>query len=52
MVGGVYGIAPYNEWCWFGLLIKQEALDKTGLPVPETIDELHDFLVACKEQGI
>ena len=51
VVGGVYGIAPYNEWCWFGLLIKQEALDKTGLPVPETIDELHDFLVACKEQG-
>lgn len=42
---------PYNEWCWFGLLIKQEALDKTGLPVPETVDELHDFLVACKEAG-
>ena len=51
IVGGVYGLAPYNEWCWFGLLIKQEALDKTGLPVPETVDELHDFLVACKEAG-
>ncbi len=51
VLGGVFGLAPYNEWCWFGLLIKQEALDKTGLPVPETVDELHDFLVACKEQG-
>ncbi len=51
VLGNVFGLAPYNEWCWFGLLIKQEALDKTGLPVPETVDELHDFLVACKEQG-
>ncbi len=51
VIGGVFGIAPYNEWCWFGLLIKQEALDATGLPVPETVDELHDFLVACKEKG-
>ena len=51
LLGAVYGEAPYNEWCWFGLLIKQEALDKTGLPVPETVDELHDFLVACKEAG-
>ncbi len=51
VLGGVFGLAPYNEWCWFGLLIKQEALDTTGLPVPETVDELHDFLVACKEQG-
>lgn len=50
-IAGVYGIAPYNEWCWFGLLIKQEALDKTGLEVPTTVDELHDFLVACKEVG-
>lgn len=50
-IGAVYGIAPYNEWCWFGLLIKQEALDKTGLPIPETVDELHDFLVACKDAG-
>ncbi|WP_026507101.1 extracellular solute-binding protein [Butyrivibrio sp. MC2013] len=51
IIGAVYGEAPYNEWCWFGLLIKQEALDATGLPVPETVDELHDFLVACKEKG-
>ncbi|WMJ86209.1 extracellular solute-binding protein [Anaerocolumna sp. MB42-C2] len=50
-IGAVYGLAPYNEWCWFGTLIKQEALDKTGLEVPETIDEWHDFLVACKNAG-
>ena len=50
-IGAVYGLAPYNEWCWFGLLIKQEALDKTGLPVPETIDEWHEFLLKCKEVG-
>jgi hypothetical protein len=36
---------------WFGLLIKQEALDKTGLPVPETIAEWETFLKACKAAG-
>ena len=30
------------------MLIKQEALDKTGLPVPTTIDEWYEFL---KKQG-
>lgn len=48
---GFYGIAPYSEWMWFGMLIKQEALDKTGLPVPETIDEWHAFLTKAKEVG-
>lgn len=46
-----YGLAPYSEWTWFGMLIKQEALDKTGLPVPNTIDEWHTFLTKCKEVG-
>ena len=48
---GFYGIAPYSEWIWFGMLIKQEALDKTGLEVPETIDEWHTFLTKAKEVG-
>ncbi|MEG6588232.1 extracellular solute-binding protein [Paenibacillus barengoltzii] len=48
---GFYGIAPYSEWMWFGMLIKQEALDKTGLPIPETIDEWHTFLTKAKEVG-
>ena len=47
----IYGLAPYNEWCWFGMLIKQEALDKTGMAVPESIEEWHDFLLACKAAG-
>ncbi len=50
-LAAVQGLGAYNEWAWFGMLIKQEALDKTGMEVPETIDEWHDFLVACKEQG-
>ncbi|MCT1402687.1 extracellular solute-binding protein [Paenibacillus sp. p3-SID867] len=48
---GFYGIAPYSEWTWFGMLIKQEALDKTGLPVPTTIDEWYEFLKKSKEVG-
>ncbi|MFB9326185.1 ABC transporter substrate-binding protein [Paenibacillus aurantiacus] len=48
---GFYGIAPYSEWTWFGMLIKKEALEKTGLPVPKTIDEWHAFLKKAKEVG-
>jgi ABC-type glycerol-3-phosphate transport system substrate-binding protein len=46
-----HGIAPYSEWMWFGMLIKQEALDKTGLEVPNTVDEWHNFLTASKAAG-
>ena len=48
---GFYNIAPYSEWIWFGALIKQEALDKTGLPVPETMDEWYNFFKKCQEVG-
>ncbi|QHW31888.1 extracellular solute-binding protein [Paenibacillus rhizovicinus] len=48
---GFYGIAPYSEWTWFGMLIKKEALEKTGMEVPNTIDEWHQFLLKCKEVG-
>lgn len=44
--GGSEYAAPY-----ICLNVKQEALDKTNMAVPETIDEMHDFLVACKEAG-
>ncbi|WP_339277936.1 extracellular solute-binding protein [Paenibacillus sp. FSL W8-0426] len=48
---GFYGIAPYSEWTWFGTLIKKEALEKTGLDVPATIEEWHTFLQKSKEVG-
>jgi putative aldouronate transport system substrate-binding protein len=48
---GYYNLSPYSEWIWFGLLIKQEAIDKTGLPVPETVDDWYAFLKKCKEVG-
>ena len=53
----IWGIASYVQGGspyaapYICLNIKQEALEKTGLSVPETIDEMHDFLVACKEAG-
>lgn len=46
-----YNLAPYSEWMWFGPLIKKEALDKTGLPVPTTMDEWYTFLKKCKDVG-
>lgn len=48
---GFFNLEAYNEPIWFGMLIKKEALDKTGLPVPETVDEWYTFLKKCKEVG-
>lgn len=48
---GLYGLSPYSEWMWFGTMIKQEALDKTGMAAPETIEEWDAFLAKCKEAG-
>ncbi|CAM3883591.1 ABC transporter substrate-binding protein [Cohnella lubricantis] len=48
---GFYGLAPYSEWMWFGMLIKQEALDKTGMEIPTTVEEWHQFLLKAKEVG-
>ncbi len=43
-------IEPMGPVC--GPMIRQEALDKTGwTEIPETIDEWHEFLTACKEAG-
>ena len=48
---GFYNLSPYSEWMWLGALIKKETLDKTGLPVPETMTEWYDFLKKCQEAG-
>ncbi len=48
---GYYNLSPYSEWMWLGLLIKKDALDKTGLPVPETIEDWDVFFEALKNAG-
>lgn len=48
---GFHGLSPYPEWIWFGLLIKEEALEATGLDVPETIADWDEFLSAAQEAG-
>lgn len=37
-----------NEWC--GMVIRKDWLDDLNMPMPETLDEWHDTLVAFKEQ--
>lgn len=37
-----------NEWC--GMVIRKDWLDELNLPMPETLDEWHDTLVAFKDQ--
>lgn len=48
---GFHGLSPYPEWIWFGLLIKEEALEATGMEVPETIADWESFLEAAQEAG-
>ncbi len=37
-----------NEWC--GMVIRKDWLDELNMPMPETLDDWHDTLVAFKEQ--
>jgi len=37
------------EPCWAGLAIRRDWLEELNLQVPETIDELHDVLVAFRD---
>lgn len=50
---GFHGLSPYSEWMWFGPLVKNEALEKTGFKAEDivTIQDWEDFLVAAKEKG-
>ena len=48
---GFSGLSPYQEWQWFGILIKKEALEKTGMDVPKTIADWDAFLAKCQEVG-
>ncbi len=38
-----------NEPAWCGMAIRQEWLDELNMEVPETIDELHEVLVAFRD---
>lgn len=50
-ITGWWSLSPYSEWIWFGPLVKNEALQKTGLSIPETVDEWYAFLKKAKEVG-
>ena len=50
--GNIYGIPQITEpgaTTSSGIIIRQDWLDALGLPMPTTIDEWHDTLVAMKE---
>lgn len=35
-----------------GMVVREDLLDKLGIDVPETIDQVHDMLVAFKNDGV
>lgn len=48
--GHMTTIKSYENQSTMGLYIRQDWLDQLGLETPETFDELHDVLVAFKNQ--
>lgn len=50
--GKIVTIYNYERQSTTGLYIRQDWLDKLGLEVPATYDQLHDVLVAFKDDGV
>ncbi len=47
--GANHEVVIENEPCWAGMAIRQDWLDELNMEIPTTIDELHDVLVAFKD---
>ena len=47
---GFYEVSQSKQWSFLGPCIRQDFLDKVNMALPETYDELHDVLVAFRDQ--
>lgn len=45
-----YGISPYEEWCYNGILIRQDWMEELGLARPYTMEQYEDVLTQFKEK--
>lgn len=46
---GFFHITPDVEPAWHGYVVRQDWLDELGLPLPVTLDDWHDTLVAFRD---
>ncbi len=47
---GFYEVSQAKQWSFLGPVIRKDFLDKVNMEVPQTYDELHDVLVAFRDQ--
>lgn len=45
-----YGISPYEEWCYNGILIRKDWIEELGLERPVTLEQYEDVLTQFKEK--
>lgn len=47
---GFYEISQHKQWTFLGPVIRQDFLDAVGMDVPQTYEQLHNVLVAFRDQ--
>ncbi|MBE7031214.1 MAG: extracellular solute-binding protein [Ruminococcaceae bacterium] len=52
LIPGFAGIGAKNQVSYYGAMIRQDLLDKVGMEIPETNEELDKVLYAFKDLGI
>jgi putative aldouronate transport system substrate-binding protein len=45
-----YGLSSYEEWTWWGPLLRADWMEELQLKAPETMEEWHDVLTAFKNK--
>lgn len=45
-----YAISPYEEWCYNGILIRQDWMEELGLERPYTMEQYENVLTQFKEK--
>lgn len=45
-----YAISPYEEYCYNGLMFRQDMMDQLGLDRPETMDDVEEALTRVKDE--
>ena len=45
-----YAISPYEEYCYNGLLFRQDMMDQLGLDRPKTMDDVETALTRMKDE--
>ena len=49
-IGAFFCLSPYEEWTWWGPMIKKAWLDELNIAMPETMNDWYNMLKAFKDK--